>query len=163
MHRIQKIREKLHEIPHFFTLLSTCTSVHSTVFRGGFFPTHHSGRCDVKSIVRWRSISALSVMIAMITYISKNIFLTLVISKHGGIIEKGMFSVIVDRTRVTNLHIMMRRRLLGQMMAVTLWQLVAATSSILIWGGVWGFPTIIEISVRKFRIRLISGVLVNSF
>jgi hypothetical protein len=56
----------------------------------------------------------------------------------------------------------MRRRLLGQMMAVTLRQLVASTSSILIWGSVWGFPSIIEISVlRKFKIRLISEVLVN--
>jgi hypothetical protein len=48
----------------------------------------------------------------------------------------------------------MRRRLLGQMMAVTLRQLVASTSSILIWGSVWGFPSIIEIPVRKFKIRL---------
>jgi hypothetical protein len=30
-----------------------------------------------------------------------------------------------------------------------------STSSILIWGNVWGFPSIIEISVRKFKIRLI--------
>jgi hypothetical protein len=52
----------------------------------------------------------------------------------------------------------MRRRLLGQMMAVTLRQLSASTSSIL----VWGFPSIIEISVRKFKIRFISEVLVNS-
>jgi hypothetical protein len=50
---------------------------------------------------------------------------------------------------------MMRRRLLGQMMAVTLRQLVASPSPILIWGSVWGFPSIIEISVRKFKIRLI--------
>jgi hypothetical protein len=58
----------------------------------------------------------------------------------------------------------MRRRLLGQMMAasVMLRQLSASTSSILIWGSVWGFPSIIEISVRKFKIRLISEVLVNS-
>jgi hypothetical protein len=57
----------------------------------------------------------------------------------------------LDRTHVPNLHIIMRRRLLGQMMmAVTLRQLVASTSSILIWGSVWGFPSIIEISVRKF-------------
>jgi hypothetical protein len=28
--------------------------------------------------------------------------------------------------------------------------------------SVWGFPSIIEISVRKFKIRLISEVLVNS-
>jgi hypothetical protein len=56
----------------------------------------------------------------------------------------------------------MERRLLGQMMAVTLRQLVASTSSIFIWGSVWGFPSIIEISVRKFKIRLISEVLVNS-
>jgi hypothetical protein len=56
----------------------------------------------------------------------------------------------------------MRRRLLGQMMAVTLRQLVASTSSILIWGNVWGFPSIIEISVRKFKIRRISEVLVNN-
>jgi hypothetical protein len=58
----------------------------------------------------------------------------------------------------------MRRRLLGQMMAVTLRQLVASTSSILIWGSVWGFPSIIEISIRKYkiRVRLISEVLVNS-
>jgi hypothetical protein len=34
--------------------------------------------------------------------------------------------------------------------------------SILIWGSVWGFPSIIEISVRKFKIRLNSEVLVNS-
>jgi hypothetical protein len=53
-------------------------------------------------------------------------------------------------------------RLLGQMMAVTLRQLVATTSSILIWGSVWGFPSIIEISVRKFKIRLISEIVVNS-
>jgi hypothetical protein len=45
-------------------------------------------------------------------------------------------------------------------MALTLRQLVASTSSILIWGSVWGFPSIIEISVRKFKIRLISEVLV---
>jgi hypothetical protein len=57
----------------------------------------------------------------------------------------------------------MRRRLLRQMMALTLRQLVASTSSILIWGSVWGFPSpIIAISVRKFKIRLISEVLVNS-
>jgi hypothetical protein len=56
----------------------------------------------------------------------------------------------------------MRCRLLGQMMAVTLRQLVASTSSILIWGSVWRFPSIIEISVRIFKIRLISEVLVNS-
>jgi hypothetical protein len=31
-----------------------------------------------------------------------------------------------------------------------------------IWGSVWGFPSIIEISVRTFEIRLISEVLVNS-
>jgi hypothetical protein len=68
----------------------------------------------------------------------------------------------VDRTRVPNMHIIMRRRLLGQMMAVTLRQLVASTSSIFIWGSVWGFPSIIEISGRKFKIRLISEVLVNS-
>jgi hypothetical protein len=49
----------------------------------------------------------------------------------------------------------MRRRLLGQIMA-------ASTSSILIWGSVWGVPSIIEISVIKFKIRLISEVLVNS-
>jgi hypothetical protein len=49
------------------------------------------------------------------------------------------------------------------MMAVTLRQLVASTSSILIWGSVWGFPCIIETSARKFKIRLISEVLVNSF
>jgi hypothetical protein len=55
---------------------------------------------------------------------------------------------------VPNLHIIMRRRLLGQMMAVT--------SSILIWGSVCGFPSIIEITVSKFKIRLISEVLVNS-
>jgi hypothetical protein len=48
------------------------------------------------------------------------------------------------------------------MMAVTLRQLIASTSSILIWGSVWGFPSIIEISLRKFKIRLISEVLVNS-
>jgi hypothetical protein len=30
------------------------------------------------------------------------------------------------------------------------------------WGSVWGFPSIIEISVRKFKIRIISEVLVNS-
>jgi hypothetical protein len=47
-------------------------------------------------------------------------------------------------------------------MAVTLRQLVASTSSILIWGRVWGFPSIIEISVRKLKIRLISEVLVDS-
>jgi hypothetical protein len=46
------------------------------------------------------------------------------------------------------------------MMAVTLRQ-PASTSSILIWGSVWGFPSIIEISVRKFKIRLISEVLVS--
>jgi hypothetical protein len=40
----------------------------------------------------------------------------------------------VDRTHVPNLHIIMRRRLLGQMMAVTLRQISASTSSILIWG-----------------------------
>jgi hypothetical protein len=56
----------------------------------------------------------------------------------------------------------MRSRLLGQMVAVTLRQLVASASSILIWGNVWGFPSIIEISVRKCKIRLISEVLVNS-
>jgi hypothetical protein len=56
----------------------------------------------------------------------------------------------------------MRRRLLGQIMAVTLRQLSASTSPILIWGSVWGFPSIIEISERKFKIRLISEVLVNS-
>jgi hypothetical protein len=57
----------------------------------------------------------------------------------------------------------MMRRLLGQMMAVMLRQLViASTSSILIWGSVWGFPSIIEISVRKFELRLISEVLVDS-
>jgi hypothetical protein len=66
----------------------------------------------------------------------------------------------LDRTRVPNMHITMRRRLLGQMMAVTLIQLVASTSSIFIW--VWGFPSIIEISGRKFKLRLISEVLVNS-
>jgi hypothetical protein len=50
------------------------------------------------------------------------------------------------------------------MMAVTLRQLVASTSSILIWGSFWGFPYmyIIAISVRKFKIRLVSEVLVNS-
>jgi hypothetical protein len=47
-------------------------------------------------------------------------------------------------------------------MTVTLRQLSASTSSILIWGSVWGFPSIIEISVRKFKIRLISEVLVVS-
>jgi hypothetical protein len=47
------------------------------------------------------------------------------------------------------------------MMAVTLRQLSASTSSILIWGSVRGFPSIIEISGRKFKIRLISEVLVN--
>jgi hypothetical protein len=47
-------------------------------------------------------------------------------------------------------------------MAVTLRQLAASTSSILIWGSAWGFPSIIEISVRKFKIRLISEFLVNS-
>jgi hypothetical protein len=51
----------------------------------------------------------------------------------------------LDRTHVPNLHIIMRRRLLGQMMAVTLRQLSASTSSILIRGSVWGFPSIIEI------------------
>jgi hypothetical protein len=56
----------------------------------------------------------------------------------------------------------MRRRLLGQMMAVTLRQLSASTSLILIWSSVWGFPSIIEISVRRFKIRLISEVIVNS-
>jgi hypothetical protein len=45
---------------------------------------------------------------------------------------------------------------------VTLRQLVASTSSIFIWGSAWGFPSIIEISVRKFKIRLISEVLVNT-
>jgi hypothetical protein len=55
------------------------------------------------------------------------------------------------------MHIIIRRRL-GQMMA----ELVASTSSILIWGSVWGFPSIIEISVGKFEIRLISEILVNS-
>jgi hypothetical protein len=69
---------------------------------------------------------------------------------------------LLDRTHVPNLHIIMRRRLLGQMMAVTLRQLVASTSSILIWGSVCAFPSIIEISVRKFKMRLISKVLVNS-
>jgi hypothetical protein len=34
-----------------------------------------------------------------------------------------------------------------------MWQKVASTSSILIWGSVWGFPSIIEISVRKFKIK----------
>jgi hypothetical protein len=67
-----------------------------------------------------------------------------------------------DRTHVPTLHIIMRRRLLGQMMVVTLRQFVASTSSILIWGSVWGFPFIIEISIRKFKIRLIFEVLVNS-
>jgi hypothetical protein len=56
----------------------------------------------------------------------------------------------------------MRRRLLGHMMAVMLKQLAASTSSILIWGSVWGFPSIIEISEKKLNIRLISEVLVNS-
>jgi hypothetical protein len=56
----------------------------------------------------------------------------------------------------------MRRRLLGQMMAVPLRQLAASTSSILIWGSIWGFPSMIEISVRKLKIRLISEVVVNS-
>jgi hypothetical protein len=46
------------------------------------------------------------------------------------------------------------------MMAVTLRQHSASTSSILIWGSVWGFPSIIEISVRIFKTRLISEVLV---
>jgi hypothetical protein len=41
------------------------------------------------------------------------------------------------------------------MMAVTLRQPSASTSSILIWGSVWGFPSIIEISGRKIKIRLI--------
>jgi hypothetical protein len=49
---------------------------------------------------------------------------------------------------------------LGQMMAVTLRQLSASTSSIVIWGSVWRFPSIIEISVRKFKTRLISEILV---
>jgi hypothetical protein len=53
----------------------------------------------------------------------------------------------------------MRRRLLGQVMAVTLRQLVASTSSILIWGSVWGFPSKNEISVKIFKIRLITEVL----
>jgi hypothetical protein len=56
----------------------------------------------------------------------------------------------------------MRCRLLGQMMAVTLRELSASMSSILIWGSVCGFPSIIEISIRKFKIRLISEVLINS-
>jgi hypothetical protein len=46
------------------------------------------------------------------------------------------------------------------MMAVTLRQLSASTSSILIWGAL-GIPPI-EISVRKFKIRLISELLVDS-
>jgi hypothetical protein len=45
-------------------------------------------------------------------------------------------------------------------MAVTLRQPSASTSSILIWGSIWGFPSRIEISVRKYKIRLISKVLV---
>jgi hypothetical protein len=53
--------------------------------------------------------------------------------------------IIVDRTHVPNLHIIMRRRLLGQVMAVT--------SSIPICGSVWGFPSITEISVRKTHFR----------
>jgi hypothetical protein len=56
----------------------------------------------------------------------------------------------------------MRRCRLGQMMAVTLRQTSASTSSILLGGSIWGFPSIIEISVRKFKIRLISEVLINS-
>jgi hypothetical protein len=52
----------------------------------------------------------------------------------------------LDRTHVPNQHIIMRR-------AVTLRQPSASTSSILIWGSVWGFPSIIEISVRKFKIK----------
>jgi hypothetical protein len=36
------------------------------------------------------------------------------------------------------------------MMALMLRQFVASTSSIHIWGSVWGFPSIIEISERKF-------------
>jgi hypothetical protein len=50
------------------------------------------------------------------------------------------------------------------MMAVTLRQLAASTSSILIWGSVWGFPSIsiIKIFVRKLKIRHISEMLVNS-
>jgi hypothetical protein len=47
------------------------------------------------------------------------------------------------------------------MMAVTLRQSSASTSSILIWGSVWGFPSMIEISVRKYKIKLISEVLVK--
>jgi hypothetical protein len=43
-------------------------------------------------------------------------------------------------------------------MTVTLRQLSASTSSILIWVSVWGLPFIIEISVRKFKIRRISEV-----
>jgi hypothetical protein len=53
----------------------------------------------------------------------------------------------------------MRHRFSGQMMAVTLRQLLASTSSILILGSVWGFPSIIEMSVRKYKLRLISEVL----
>jgi hypothetical protein len=68
----------------------------------------------------------------------------------------------LDRTHVPNMHIIMRRRLLWQLMAVTMRQPSASASSILIWGSVWGFPRITEISVRKFKIRFISEVLVNS-
>jgi hypothetical protein len=80
-------------------------------------------------------------------------------------ITTNMVSMIWGQNRPNacpNLHIIMRRRLLGQMMAVTLRQLASSTSSILIWGSIWGFPYITEISVTKFKIRLISEVLVNS-
>jgi hypothetical protein len=69
--------------------------------------------------------------------------------------RSSTISDVRPRTHVPNLHIIMRRILLGQMMAVMLRQLSASASSILIWGSVWGFPSMIEISVRKLKIRLI--------
>jgi hypothetical protein len=110
---------------------------------------------------------------------------TWVLTSIGGVVEMGVVSTLerlressrqpaynnlcwpqvesdeaqaVDRTHVPNLHIIMRRRLLGRMMAVTLLQ----RHQSLFGESIWGFPCITEISVRKFKIRLISEVVVNS-
>jgi hypothetical protein len=64
----------------------------------------------------------------------------------------------VHRTHVPNLHIIMRRADWGR------WWLWPFCLNVInpYWGSVWGFTSIIEISARKFKIRLISEVLVNS-
>jgi hypothetical protein len=121
------------------------TSVLQRMFYEPDWPTNQNDLCATEDVLRPRTTSVLQRMFYEPDWPTNQ-------NDRGATedVSRTRTTSVLDRTHVPNLHIIMRPRLLEQMMAVTLRQLSASSSSILIWVSIWGFPCITEISVRKF-------------